>query len=39
MLLDPSMSQRRVVLPAHLVTRTSTAPAQAATSAAVISDE
>ena len=39
MLLDPSMSQRRVVLPALLVTRTSTAPAQAATSAAVMSDE
>ena len=39
MLLDPAMSQRRVALPTQLVIRTSTGPAQAATSAAFRSDE
>jgi len=39
MLLDPTMTQRRIVLPAQLVTRTSTGPARAATSAAFSSDE
>ncbi len=33
MLLDPSLTQRRIVLPAELIVRTSTAPAPAVTSA------
>jgi DNA-binding LacI/PurR family transcriptional regulator len=39
MLLDPSMTERRIVLPVQLVTRASTGPAQAATSAAFRSDK
>jgi DNA-binding LacI/PurR family transcriptional regulator len=38
MLLDPAMTQRRIVLPARLVIRTSTAPAQAAIPATLTSD-
>jgi DNA-binding LacI/PurR family transcriptional regulator len=38
MLLDPAMTQRRVVLPGLLVTRTSTAPAQTAIPATLTSD-
>jgi DNA-binding LacI/PurR family transcriptional regulator len=38
MLLDPSMAQRRIVLPTRLVTRTSTAPARDARSATLTPD-
>jgi DNA-binding LacI/PurR family transcriptional regulator len=39
MLLDPSMTQQRIVLPVRLVTRASTAPARDARSASVTSDD